>query len=97
MYSGGGSYFKAGARRGPKVGESRRRGGSGVRCGEGVWAVSPPLKILNFSISKWCVGVFCGGKFKILVTTKSCKNHILNAWGSRADVTKRKKHLLSFF
>ena len=45
-----------------------------------------------------CFGVFCGAKFDILVATKSCKNHTLNSCGTRADVTKRNKHmLLSFF
>jgi len=65
--------------------------------GSGEGAVSPPQEILNFSISKWCFGIFCGVKFNILVTTKSCKNHTLNARGTSVDMTKRNKHLSSFF
>jgi len=43
-----------------------------------------------------CFGVFSGAKFNISVTTKSCKYHTLNVWGTTADATKRNKHL-SFF
>jgi len=72
--------------------------GGGQGCPPLHWEVSrkgvmpPPQKILMV-----CFGVFCDAKFNILVTTKSCKNHTLNARGTRADVTKRNKHLWSFF
>ena len=60
--------------------------------------VPPVQKILKlFDLQMVCFGVFCGAKFNILVTTKTCKNHTLNALGTRADVTKRNKHLLAFF
>ena len=75
-----------------------------VGCGEGVplpagggnWIGAVPLSPENFEffdLQMVCFGVFCGAKFNIFVTTKSCKNH---TWGTTADATKRNKHVVIF-
>jgi len=56
-------------------------------------------KILPLLISKWHILVYSvvlgSGTFSI--ATKSCKNHTLNARGTRADMTKKNKHRLLLF
>jgi len=108
--SGGGSYLKWGA---TSRAEGRRieapKAPRRVVCGDrvspsllgeeaGDGAVPPPpRKFSIFDLQMVCFGAFCGATFKISVTTKSCKNRTLNAWGRRADMTKRNKRMSSFF
>jgi len=87
--------------RGSKAGELRRQRRwrlgwqEGVPLFAGHWPSPENFEFFNLEMA--CFGVFCSTKFNILVTTKSCKNHTLDAWGTRMDVTKRNRHLLSFF
>ena len=65
--------------RGPKAGESRWDAGTpGRECPLPAGRGCPlPAEFLDLQIM--CFSVFCGAKFNILVTIKSCKNHTLNA------------------
>ena len=88
--------LKWGPRRGPKAEESkrqRRRGGV-VRaecpppCWEGICGGGSE-NFEFFDLQMVCFGVFCVAKFNILVTTKSCKDHI-KCMGNESGCDKEK-------
>ena len=83
------AILKWGPRRGPKGGESRHRR---LRGGGVLEGVSPSLlgqgpSPENFEF--FDLQMMCGAEFNILVTTKSCKNHVMHGNESGRDKEKQ--------
>ena len=63
----------------------------------GVWGAPSPENFEFFDLQMVCFGVFCGAKFHILVTTKSCKNHYIKCMENESGCDKEKPNICCHF